>query len=68
MIQKFNNNNKLLQQLENKRQNVLNELANGNKPVSAGEFGNMLETLRKIDRMIYNIVMTSNSVSEGTKW
>ena len=60
MIQKFNSNNKLLQQLENKRQNILNRLVNSDKSVSA----DMVETIRKIDRMIYNIIMTGNDVSE----
>lgn len=63
MIQKFNSNNKLLQQLENKRQDILDRLFNSDKSVSA----DVVETLRKIDRMIYNVVMTGNDITEVNK-
>lgn len=64
MIQKFNSNNKLLQAVEENRQDILNKLTNSKEPLSADEFGDMLETLRRADRMIYNILMTGNNTNE----
>ena len=60
MIQKFNSNNKLLQQLENKRQDILNRLANSDDPVSA----DIVKMIKSIDLMMYNIVMTGHDFSE----
>lgn len=61
MIQKFNSDDKLLKAVEESRRYILNKLANSKEPLSADEFGDMVETLRRIDRMIYNILITAGN-------